>query len=170
MNTKQPSHTAKNKKRLAILFAVVVFLLLIVLALAQWLKRMTNPLSEDAVLGAPIVNIAAGVPGKIQKMLVQDGQYVQEGEVLFEIDPTFYQLRYEQAKAELQLAEATLDSKGRVIKAEEHNAQIAEEQVQRARENLKMATQTHQRLSELAPKGYGPEQQLADSGTLMLEA
>src|SRR5690625_2315580 len=145
MNTKQPSHTAKNKKRLAILFAVVVFLLLIVLALAQWLIRMTNPLSEDVVFGESIVTVAAGVPGKIQKMLVQDGQYVQEGEVLFEIDPTFYQLRYEQAQAELKLAQATLESKGRRIKAEEHNAQIAQEQVQRARENLSLATQTHQR-------------------------
>lgn len=170
MNTKQSSHTAKNKKRLAILFAIVVFLLFIVFALAQWLKRMTNPLSEDAVLGAPIVNIAAGVPGKIQKMLVQDGQYVQEGEVLFEIDPTFYQLRYEQAQAELKLAQATLESKGRRIKAEEHNAQIAQEQVQRARENLSLATQTHQRLAELAPKGYVPKQQLDEARTLMRDA
>src|SRR5690625_464581 len=103
-------------------------------------------------------------------MNVRDGQYVTEGEVLFEIDPSFYELRYEQAKAELKLAEATLDSKGRVIKAEEHNAQIAEEQVQRAQENLKMATQTHQRLAELAPKGYVPKQQLDESRTLMRDA
>src|SRR5690625_908098 len=170
MSSTTPEHPAKNKKRLAILFALVVFLLLTVFALAQWFKRIANPLSEDAVLGAPIVNISAGVPGKIHKMNVQDGQYVKEGEVLFEIDPTFYELRYEQAKAELQLAEATLDSKGRVIKAEEHNAQIAEEQVQRARENLKMATQTHQRLAELAPKGYVPKQQLDESRTLMRDA
>ncbi len=170
MSSTTPEHPAKNKKRLAILFALVVFLLLTVFALAQWFKRIANPLSEDAVLGAPIVNISAGVPGKIHKMNVQDGQYVKEGEVLFEIDPTFYELRFEQAKAELQLAEATLDSKGRVIKAEEHNAQIAEEQVQRARENLKMATQTHQRLAELAPKGYVPKQQLDESRTLMRDA
>lgn len=170
MSTNTTSHSSKSKKRLAYLFALVVFLLLIVFSLAQWVKRIANPLSEDAVLGAAIVNISAGVPGKIHKMYVRDGQYVREGEVLFEIDPTFYRLRFEQAQAELKLAQATLDSKQRLIKAEEHNAQIAQEQVERARANLKLTTQTYQRLAELAPKGYVPKQQLDEARTLMRDA
>src|SRR5690625_6090432 len=97
MSSTTPEHPAKNKRRVLFRSALVVFLLLTVFALAQWFKRIANPLSEDAVLGAPIVNISAGVPGKIHKMNVQDGQYVKEGEVLFEIEPTFYELRYEQA-------------------------------------------------------------------------
>src|SRR5690625_3504307 len=170
MSSTTPEHPAKNKKRLAILFALVVFLLLTVFALAQWFKRIANPLSEDAVLGAPIVNISAGVPGKIHKMNVQDGQYVKKGEGLFEVDPTFSELRYEQAKTEMHVAEPTLGSQRREITAQQHNAQIAQEQVQRKPENLKMATQTHQRLAELAPKGYVPKQQLDESRTLMRDA
>lgn len=170
MNTTKPKQTGKNKKRVAILFALLVFVLLIVFSFAQWVKRIANPLSEDAVIGASIVNISAGVPGKIAKMHVQDGQFVEQDQVLFEIDPTFYKLQYEQAKAELKFAQATLATKGRVIQAEEHNAQIAQEQVQRAEENLKLATQTHQRLAELAPKGYVPKQQLDEARTLKRDA
>src|SRR5699024_6712677 len=125
MNGETSKNPSNNKKHLAILFAVVVFLLLVFFALAQWFKRVSNPLSEDAVLGAPIVNISAGVPGKIHKMNVRDGQYVTEGEVLFEIDPTFYELRYEQAKAELKLFTATLVVKGSVIKPKENTHNMA---------------------------------------------
>lgn len=170
MYTNKTTDSAPIKKRLAILFSIIVFVLLIFFAWAQWGKRIANPLSEDAVLGAALVNISAGVPGKIDKMHVQDGQYVEEGQLLFELDPTFYRLRFEQAQAELAFAQATLESKGRLIKAEEHNAQIAHEQVQRAQENLQLATQTYQRLAELAPKGYVPKQHLDEARTLMRDA
>lgn len=170
MDTTHSTRTHKTKKSLAILFAIAVFVLLAIFAFAQWVKRVANPLSEDAVLGAAIVNVSAGVPGKIKKMYVKDGDLVQEGQLLFELDPRFFELQYEQAQAELDFARATLSTKSKVIQAEEHNAQIAQEQVQRAQENLQLATQTYQRLNELAPKGYVSQQKLDEARTLMRDA
>lgn len=170
METTPAPRMHRTKKSLAILFAVAVFALLAIFAVAQWIKRVANPLSEDAVLGAAIVNISAGVPGKIKKMYVQDGDFVEEGQLLFELDPTFFELQYEQSLAELDFARATLATKGKVIQAEEHNAQIAQEQVHRAQENLQLATQTYQRLNELFPKGYVSQQKLDEARTLMRDA
>src|SRR5690625_6582863 len=78
METTPALRMHRTKKSLAILFAVAVFALLAIFSVAQWIKRVANPLSEDAVLGAAIVNISAGVPGKIKKMYVQDGDFVEE--------------------------------------------------------------------------------------------
>lgn len=167
-NSSPPMH--RTKKSLAIIFTVVVFVLLVIFAVAQWAKRIANPLSEDAVVGAAVVNISAGVPGKIQKMYVQDGDLVDDGQLLFELDPTFFKLQYEQSLAELDFARAALATKERVVKAEGHNAQIAQEQVQRAQENLKLATQTYQRLHELSPKGYISQQKVDEARTLMRDA
>lgn len=170
MSSVKTPRSKKTKKTLAILFAIVIFAVFFVFAFAQWAKRISNPLSESAVLNAPIVNVSAGVPGKIKTMHIQDGALVEQDELLFDLEPTFFELTLEKAQADLALAQATLDTKKQVIQAEEHNLKIAQEQVQRAQVNLKLATQTYQRLQELAPKGYVPKQQLDEARTLMNDA
>lgn len=164
-----PSHS-RSRKSLALLIALLAAVAAIVLGAWYLLRAANNPASEDAVLGADIVHVSSSLPGHIEHMAVKDGQYVQEGDLLFTVDPAFYQLRYEQAQAELALAEATLDIKQRAIRAETHNAVIADEQITRARTNLAMATQTQQRLANLAAKGYVSKQQLDEASTLKRDA
>src|SRR5690625_8052750 len=72
MSSVKTPRSKKTKKTLAILFAIVIFAVFFVFAFAQWAKRISNPLSESAVLNAPIVNVSAGVPGKIKTMHIQD--------------------------------------------------------------------------------------------------
>ncbi|MCD6046542.1 MAG: hypothetical protein K0S08_189 [Gammaproteobacteria bacterium] len=59
-----------------------------------------------------IYNVVTGVGGYIQKVYVQDNQFVHKGDLLLEIDPTPYKLKVEatnaavdQAQVQLQIAE-----------------------------------------------------------------
>lgn len=65
------------------------------------------------------VNVLPQVTGTIEKVLFKEGSLVQEGDVLFEIDPVKYQAAYELAKAQLDSAKANL------VKAErDYNRQV----------------------------------------------
>lgn len=162
--------SSKSKKALALVILIVVFVTVGILGYLNWHKTQLNPLSEDASIDTEGVQIVSVVPGKIQELHVHEGQLVQKGQLLFSLDPTVYELRVEQAQAELALAEAILASKQRVIAAQGHNATISTDQIERARTNLAMAKQTQARLAALAPKGYVPKQQLDEATTLRKDA
>lgn len=125
-----------------------------------------NPLTQDAVLTANVVNVAASVPGRVLTFGVAENATVKRGELLFTLDPAFYRLQVLQATADLRIAEATARDRKRTIAADRSNAAIAGEQVTRARSNLDLATQTLNRLEPLGPKGYVSAQQLDDAGTV----
>jgi membrane fusion protein, multidrug efflux system len=125
-----------------------------------------NPLTQDAVLSANVVNIASSVPGRVASFGVGDNAGVKRGELLFALDPAFYRLQVLQAAADLRIAEAASRDRKRTIAVDQSNAAIAGEQVARARSNLDLAAQTFNRLEPLGPKGYVSAQQLDDAGTV----
>ncbi len=124
-----------------------------------------NPLSEDAILTANLVHVAASVPGRIVTIAVAENGSVRQGELVFAVDDEPYRLAAQKAAADLAVAEAALETQRRTISAEKSNAQIAGEQVTRARTNLALAEQTLARLSALLPKGYVTAQQVDDART-----
>lgn len=162
------AHT--NKKRVATLLSLVIIFAAVLFGWLHFRQLHFNPLSEDATIEASVVHISASVPGRINRLLVQDGQKVKKGELLFTLDPEMYELRLEQVKAEHALAEATLNNKKRIITAESHNATVTTEQIERARTNLQLAKQSQARMASLAPKGYVSQQQLDQANTLKNDA
>lgn len=65
------------------------------------------------------VSVLPQVTGTVEKVLFEEGSLVEEGQVLFEIDPVKYQAAYELAKAKLDSAKANL------VKAErDYNRQV----------------------------------------------
>ncbi len=74
------------------------------------------PLSGDYVaqaVGSLAVQVRAQVGGILKKRHYIEGDYVNQGQVLFEIDPDTYQAAYDQAKAKLSQAAASLDQSKR---------------------------------------------------------
>lgn len=152
----------------SLLGSTVAALIVVAAVVVVWItvKRAENrPLSEDAVLTASVVNIAAQVPGRIVRLEVAENQKVARGDLLFSLDPEPYELAVQQARADLAIAEATRDGQSRTIAAEQSNAAIADQQITRARTNLALAEQTLARLTPLLPKGYVTAQQVDDART-----
>ena len=118
------------------------------------------PSTDDATIDADVVHVASTVGGRIIKIAVAENGRVSKGDLLFQIDPTPYELALAQTRADLKLAEATLETQGRAIATQQSAAAIAGDQTKRARTNYELATRTVQRLEPLAAKGYVPAQQL----------
>jgi len=164
---------AYSRKKGSIIGVVLTGILVIVAFVMAWLylgEAHDNPLSDDAVIGASIVNIAATVPGRIVAINVQENQSVKKGDLLFSIDPEPLRLLVEQTSADLAIAEAALDTQRRTVNAESQNALIAGQQIARARTNLDLAETTLKRLEALSPKGYVTRQQVDDAKTLRNDA
>lgn len=56
-----------------------------------------------------VVTVRSRVEGELLKIHFQDGQFVEAGEVLAQIDPRSYELRVEQAKGQYKQSKAQLD-------------------------------------------------------------
>jgi membrane fusion protein, multidrug efflux system len=92
-------------------------LLLVVLPIIAVIGGLTFYLSggryvgtDDAYVGAQKVLITPDISGKIEKVVVKEGQHVNAGDVLFEIDPVPFRLAVDQARATLEQAHTTYDN------------------------------------------------------------
>lgn len=153
------------KRKIAFVITAVIIL---AACFFGWLTLKTsrlNPLSEDAVLNANIVNISSSVPGRIITLNAVENGRVKKGDVLFTLDPYIYQLAVDQARADLEIAEATMSTQHRTVVAERSNSGITQDQISSAQANLNLATQTLARLQPLEAKGYVTRQQLDDAAT-----
>ncbi|HDV9907162.1 TPA: multidrug transporter subunit MdtN [Klebsiella oxytoca] len=167
MNTSRPN---RHKRQMALITGGVIVIAAACLGWYTLRQDARHPMSEDTVIGSNVVNVSSSVPGRIVSMNVTENGTVRRGEVMFTIDPYLYQLRVEQAQAELKMAEAAWDTQHRTVVAEQSNAAITSEQIRRARANLKLATQTLARLQPLLAKGYVTAQQLDDAATAKHDA
>jgi membrane fusion protein, multidrug efflux system len=160
----------RPRRRLAGLVSLLVVAGAIAAALYAFHRHALLPSTDDATIDADVVHVASPVGGKIIAIPVAENMQVAQGAVLFQIDPTPYQLTVAQAKAELDLAEASLGTRQRVVSTQQSEAIIAGEQIRRAKANLELATRTVERLRPLAAQGYVPTQQLDQAETAERDA
>jgi membrane fusion protein, multidrug efflux system len=140
-------------------------------------RASTFPSTDDATIDADVVHVAATVGGRIVTIPVTENASVSKGDLLFQIDTVPHELTMEQAEADLEIAEAALDTQRRLVATQQSNATIASDQTKRAQTNYDLATRTVERLQPLAAKGFVPEQQLdqaqvsqRDAATSLLQA
>jgi len=142
----------------------VISLVIIVLGAAIALYTLHEshvyPTTDDASIDADVVHVAAAVGGRILEIPVAENTRVAKGDLLFQIDPVPYRLAVAQAEADLQLAEAQLETQRRVISTQRSTASIADQETKNASENHALAKRTASRLRPLAANGYVPKQQL----------
>jgi membrane fusion protein (multidrug efflux system) len=65
--------------------------------------------TDDAFIDGHVVSIAPQIAGQVVGLSVSDNQAVKQGDVLFEIDPRDYEVKMDQAQAELAAAESRFD-------------------------------------------------------------
>ena len=85
---------------------------------AAWRETRVNPQTDDAEVFANLIGIAPEVNGRIVKIPVKDNQFVRQGELLFEIDPTPYEYALETAKSQQATLEGQIRDLQRTIGAQ----------------------------------------------------
>jgi membrane fusion protein (multidrug efflux system) len=86
---------------------IVAVLLLIAVA---WYVLSGRVTTDDAQVDCHITAVAPQVPGYVVQLLINDNTPVKEGDLLVQIDPREYEAEAEQAKANLDFAEAQANS------------------------------------------------------------
>ncbi|PSW21560.1 HlyD family secretion protein [Photobacterium sanctipauli] len=76
-------------------------------------EYFANPWTRNGQVRANIVKIAPRVSGPIVYVAVKDNQFVRKGELLFQIDPSTYEVALSQAEASLERAK--ISSRGKKI-------------------------------------------------------
>ncbi|WP_424628586.1 HlyD family secretion protein [Bradyrhizobium sp. SYSU BS000235] len=100
--------TMRERRRTLLL--VVVPLIAVVGGIAFYLSGGRYATTDDAYIGAQKVLITPDISGKIDKVVVKEGQHVNVNDVLFEIDPVPFRFALEQAKATLEQAKTNYDN------------------------------------------------------------
>jgi membrane fusion protein, multidrug efflux system len=150
----------RRQSRLGKLIALLIIAGAIGFGLYVLQRQAQFPSSDDASIDADVVHIASQVGGRIVEIPVAENDHVAKGDLLFQIDKVPFQLVVAQTQADLELAEAALDTQRRVLSTQRSAAAIAGDQVKRAVTNLDLATRTVERLRPLGANGYVPAQQL----------
>src|SRR5579863_10499734 len=112
--------------------------------------------TDDAYVGAQKVLITPDISGKIEKVVVREGQQVNEGDVLFEIDPVPFRLAVQQAKATLEQTRTTYDNLKANIKIYDQMLDLAQRDVDRK--------------STLVKSNYGSQLDLDNASTALVTA
>lgn len=89
------------------LLLVVLPLIAVIAGLVFYLNGGRYVTTDDAYVGAQKVLITPDISGKVDKVVVREGQRVNEGDALFEIDPVPFQLAVDQARATLAQAKTS---------------------------------------------------------------
>jgi HlyD family secretion protein len=82
-------------KRLVILVSIAVALLSILI----WVRRQPEPLKVSGFIEAHEIRLGSRVGGRVARVLVEEGQQVEAGTVLVELEPFDLQHRLQEAQA-----------------------------------------------------------------------
>jgi membrane fusion protein (multidrug efflux system) len=98
---------AKRRRNIVILIVVLVVL---VGGVFLWRYLSSYESTDDAQADVHLYPVSARISGYVEKVNVDDNQWVEKGTVLVEIDPKDYEVAVAQAQANLASAEATAQS------------------------------------------------------------
>jgi membrane fusion protein (multidrug efflux system) len=145
-------------------------LLLVVLPLAALIGGVTFYVNggryvttDDAYVGAQKILITPDISGKIEKVVVREGQQVNEGDVLFEFDPVPFRLAVHQARANLDQTRTTYDNLVADLKIYSQLSDLAQQGVDLKRRDV-------DRKSSLVKNNFGSQLDLDNSATGLVTA
>ena len=103
-----PGSTRPGRQRAVLITAAV---LAATAALGAYYYTFVAPFesTDDAFVEADVTPIAPQIAGRVLRVPVSDNQEVRQGAVLFEIDPSDYQTKLDQARSELAAARGKAD-------------------------------------------------------------
>ncbi len=90
-----------------------------VCAILLYRQYRSHPWTRDGQVRADVVQIAPRVSGYLVKIAVNDNQAVRKGDLLFQIDPSQYQLAVDQAQVSLIQAKQTVAELEAAVRAAE---------------------------------------------------
>ncbi len=111
--------------------------------------------TDDAYVKADNTTIAPKVSGYLNRVLVADNEHVKAGQVLARIDDRDFRVALDQARADVQAANATIASKEAQLDVQQAVIKAARATLDVDQANLTFAAQDNKRYTDLAASGSG---------------
>jgi membrane fusion protein, multidrug efflux system len=146
-----------------VLLLVVLPLVAVLAGAIFYLNGGRYVTTDDAYVGAQKVLITPDISGKITKIVVKEGQPVNQGDELFEIDPVPYRLAVDQAKAALAQTQTTYEN----LLA---NIKIYDQMLDLATKGVELKQKDVDRKSTLAKSNYGSQLDLDNASVAFVTA
>jgi membrane fusion protein (multidrug efflux system) len=143
------------------LLLVMLPIVTVIAGLVFYLNGGRYVTTDDAYVGAQKVLITPDISGKIEKVVVREGQLVNKGDELFEIDPIPFRLAVDQAKATLEQAKTTYNNLGA-------NVKIYDQMVNLMQQSIDLKQKDVDRKSTLAKSSFGSQLDLDNASTALV--
>ncbi len=148
----------RSKRRLLVVVAIIAVIGLWAAGRLWW--RSTHLIeTNNAYVSGHIHPVSSRIAGIVERVMVEDNQFVRKGDPIVELDPTDQQLKIEQLQAEIQTAERQLsenDAQEAQARAQyaTAGAQVSqsEAQLQRARREAERMNQLYDNDQRLVSK------------------
>ncbi|MBV7434361.1 efflux RND transporter periplasmic adaptor subunit [Cardiobacteriaceae bacterium TAE3-ERU3] len=134
------------------LFAAVLLMALVAIAVFGYMKATApQPIVFQGQLEARTTDIGAKVPGRVANIYVQEGDHIDVGTLIMDMDVPEIDAKVEQAKAGYEAAEAVANKARKGARPQE--IEMAKSQYERAKAGANFAEESWQRVSKLANEG-----------------
>ncbi len=150
--TDEPAHvpvlTRLRRMAMRAVLLIVVPFLAIITASHYYFAGGRYVVSENAYVKANIIAISADTSGRVVDVAVTDNSLVSAGSVLFKLDPAPLELQVAEARAEMAVAKAEIES----MRVDYREAGVA---IEAARERVRFLAGQYERQSALKARGLG---------------
>ncbi|PIZ04002.1 MAG: HlyD family secretion protein [Gammaproteobacteria bacterium CG_4_10_14_0_8_um_filter_38_16] len=126
---------------------IIITAALIIGGYFYWLHQKMHPSTDDAYIQAHVVNVAAQINGRVQKVWVRNQEPVKKNQLLFTINPKPFHIALEKAKADLQ-------NTMQVIQAQQHAVSAANAVLIQREAQLTDTQKNYDRIITLVKKGF----------------
>ena len=147
------------KRRSFMRLLIIGGIIFAALLVGWWLHARNYESTDDAFIDSRTVQISAQVAAAIVNVPVTDNQLVDAGTELVRLDDRDYVAQRDQARAQVNQAQSTIDNLTAQIAAQQAKVDQADKQVAQAQAALTFARQQADRYQQLASKGSGTVEQ-----------
>ncbi|MWA33744.1 efflux RND transporter periplasmic adaptor subunit [Burkholderia pseudomallei] len=96
------------RKLFGFVATAVILIVAILIGRTLWVHYMDEPWTRDGRVRAEIVDVAPDVSGAVVELPVRDNQFVKQGDLVMQIDPSHFRIAVEQAQAAVAARRAEL--------------------------------------------------------------
>src|ERR1700722_14303233 len=128
-------------RRALLAIVIIVVIAGIFPAIRYYNYFSTHVSTDDAYVDGTVALVSARVAGTVSAVYVEDNWTVKRGDLLVTLDPSDFQVRVDQAQAQLARAKQTVDEMFAQVKAAQAGLSLADSQAKQARLDFSRAEQ-----------------------------
>ena len=149
---------SRGKKVLYWFIGLMILATLVTAGVLYWLHSRHFETTDDAFVDGNISQVSARVSGRVIRIAFADNQEVSAGQVLVELDPRDFQVRLDQARSQLNQAEASAAQARAQLVLQQANVDQAQANVRVTEADLGQAQADLARYRAIDPKAITRQQ------------